>query len=228
MESEPGPVRGRGRRWHLLRGPELRVGGGGRGDQARGQLSGFPAWRRARRPTFAGVLGSEARVSLTVRSRIQTGLTHTRGRDPSRRCSRSSSRRWGCGDSSRRWHSADSTGLWRDPEYQLPRRLRRAADFGGGALGGRRTRPVLLSIGAKSSSARGGAVAAHFLVLNLRSRIQTGLTYTRGSTASHATSSLLMSVKPTACHWPPYRAARPKRQQPAGVKGRVASARSSV
>ena len=53
-------------RWHLLRGPELRVGGGGRGDQARGQLSGFPAWRRARRPTSAGVLGSEARVSLIV------------------------------------------------------------------------------------------------------------------------------------------------------------------
>ena len=101
--------------------------------------------------------------------------------DPSRRCSRSSSRRWGCGDSCRRWHSADSTGLRRDPEYQLPRRLRRAADFGGGALGGRRTRPVLLSIGAKSSSARGGAVAAHFLVPNRRSGIQTGLAYTWGS-----------------------------------------------
>ena len=50
-------------------------------------------------------------------------------RDPFWQCSRSSSRRWGGGDSCRRWHSADSKGLRRDPGFQLPRRLRRALDF---------------------------------------------------------------------------------------------------
>ena len=143
------------------------------------------SWRWRRPWSCLGVSLSAERSSLLVRSffsgREFFFMDFLSFGDPSRRCSRSSSRRWGCGDSCRRWHSADSTGLRRDPEYQLPRRLRRAADFGGGALGGRRTRPVLLSIGAKSSSARGGAVAAHFLVPNLRSRIQTGLTHTRGS-----------------------------------------------
>ena len=120
------------------------------------------------RGSLAPLLLSAGRSSLLMRScfsgRKFFFMDFLSFGDPSRRCSRSSSRRWGCGDSCRRWHSADSTGLRRGPEYQLPRRLRRAADFGGGALGGRRTRPVLLSIGAKSSSARGGAVAAHILV----------------------------------------------------------------
>ena len=158
----------------------------GRRENRRRHVMAIMSWRWRRPWSCLGVSLSAERSSLLVRSffsgREFFFMDFLSFGDPSRRCSRSSSRRWGCGDSCRRWHSADSTGLRRDPEYQLPRRLRRAADFGGGALGGRRTRPVLLSIGAKSSSARGGAVAAHFLVPNLRSRIQTGLTYTRGST----------------------------------------------
>ena len=159
------------------------------------------SWRWRRPWSYLGVSLSAERSSLLVRSffsgREFFFMDFLSFGDPSRRCSRSSSRRWGCGDSCRRWHSADSTGLRRDPGYQLPRRLRRAADFGGGALGGRRTRPVLLSIGAKSSSARGGAVAAHFLVPILQSGMQTGLAHARGSRwASGSFSSFFFLLLP--------------------------------